>query len=177
MTVLLVVAFLAVLSPIVQAQQASAASQSNEPAEKTFSPAEKIMGYDAPPPGEPTEESIRREKAAVQYPGNASMNYRGVVFDNFNATGSFGEEMVVDFGSLGIFVRDSTWNQISGLNPSWMISGTVGAIPSGRRADRRVSGQWGLVLVAQRLSRDLAADQRRQCLPAAFVVNDDSDAG
>jgi hypothetical protein len=83
------------------------------------------MGYDAPPPGEPTEESIRREKAAVQYPGNASMDYRGVVFDNFVNGNGFLEEMAVDFGSLGLWVRDSSWNQISGLNPSWMISGPL----------------------------------------------------
>jgi hypothetical protein len=127
LTLVLVVAFLAVLCPTVQAQKAGTASQSNEPTEKTFGLTEKILGYDAPPPGPPTEESIRREKAAVQYPGNASMNYRGVVFDNFNSTGSYGEEMAVDFGSLGIFVRDNTWNQISGLNPTWMISGAIGA--------------------------------------------------
>jgi hypothetical protein len=58
------------------------------------------------------------------------MDYRGVVFGNFNAAGSFGEEMAVDFGSVGIFVRDGGWNQISGLNPSWMISGNVEGNPA-----------------------------------------------
>ncbi len=127
LTVLLVVAFLAILIPSVQAQQASVASQSNEPTEKTFGPAEKILGYDAPPPGPPTEESIQREKAAIQYPGNSAISYRGVVFDNFNATGGFAEEMAVDFGGAGVFVRDGIWHQISGLNAEWMISGRLDA--------------------------------------------------
>jgi len=127
LTSLWLIAFLFILVPIVQAQTAGAASQGNEPTQRVFGRTDKIMGYDAPPPGPPTEESLLREKAVVQYPGNASMDYRGVVFDNFNATGSYGEEMAVDFGSLGVWVRDSSWNQISGLNPSWMISGAIGA--------------------------------------------------
>ncbi len=126
LAVLLVIAFVAVLSPKVQAQTAGTANRGNQPTERTFGKGERILGYDAPPPGPLNEEQIRRQQAAVQYPGNASLDYRGVVFDNFNAARSFGEEIVVDFGSSGIWVRDSIWHQISNQNPYWMISGTIG---------------------------------------------------
>ena len=127
MTILWFVAVLAVLSPIVEARKSSPDDRFHPQTARTYSQGEKIMGYDAPPPGPPSEEKLRREQAAVQYPGNGSLDYRGVVFDNFNATGSFGEEMAVDFATAGIWVRDNTWHQISNQNPYWMISGTIGA--------------------------------------------------
>ena len=174
LTILWLIAFLFVLGPIAQAQTAGAASQSNEPTQQVFGRTDKIMGYDAPPPGLPTEESLLREKAVVQYPGNSSMNYRGVVFDNFNNTGSFGEEMVVDFGSLGVWVRDSTWNQISGLNPTWMISGAIGATLTDSEliAGFGANGVWvwqhnGYPGIWQQISGATSS--------GAFVVQDDSD--
>ncbi len=125
LTVLLVIACLAVLNPNVQAQKASTANRGNSPVEKALGTAEKIMGYDAPPPGLPNEELQKRSEMVVQYPDNSLLNYRGVAFGNFNIAGSFGEEMVVDFGSAGVWIRDNTWQQLSGLNPSWLISGNV----------------------------------------------------
>lgn len=172
----LLIAVPTVLSPAASVRQEGPEKRGRQPMTKTFGPGEKILGFDAPPPGPLTEEDLRRQQAAVQYPGNASLDYRGVVLDNFNASGTFGDEIAVDFGSAGIWVRDNTWHQISDQNPYWMISGSIDADTSDAEliASFPYYGVWvwqynGYPGTWTQIS-GFTSDG------GGFVVNDDSDA-
>jgi len=71
------------------------------------------------------------EQAVVQYPNNSCL-YRGVVVGKFVWTGYETDNQVIcDFGSLGVWVWDSgTWTQISGADPDRII-GAPGFLYSG----------------------------------------------
>ncbi len=121
------IVFLATLVMNARAQKAAGAAKKNEPANRTFGIGERILGFDVAPQGLPDDGQQKLPEMAVQYPGNSMLNYRGVVLDNFNTYNTFYDEIVVDFGSTGVwaFELGFHWVQLSGLNPDWMISGNL----------------------------------------------------
>lgn len=101
----------------------------DRPSEKQFGLGEKILGFDvAPSIMDDAEKEF--SSLAVQYPTNSSLGYKGVVMANVNSGNVWNDEVVVDFGSIGVWVRDmGTWHQITAVNPDWIISGALGGTP------------------------------------------------
>jgi hypothetical protein len=63
--------------------------------------------------------------ATFRYPSNSSLGYRGVVFANGNNLNGPGQEIFVDFASVGVWAYDDGWHQLSGVNPDWIIAATL----------------------------------------------------
>lgn len=79
-----------------------------------------------------------------QYPDNSLENrYRGIVAANVDSSNGR-DELVVDFGAVGVWVRTGVindlgdWQQISGVNPDWIIS-----VRWGDPADEEIVGDFG----------------------------------
>ena len=105
-----------------------------------------VPPMDSVPPNLDPAEISEEEKALtglVQYPGNSYESlYRGVVAANVNS-GNARDEVIVDFGTSGVWVHDGilyggTWHQISGVNPNWIFS-----VRWGDTADEEIIGDFG----------------------------------
>ncbi len=95
----------------------------NEP--QTLQPAPKIMGLDSAPQGIPDSDQLDPLNS-TNPAGNGLGTYWGVVMGNFNSADA-NQEIACDFGSSGVWVRDSgPWYQISGANPEFIIGATLG---------------------------------------------------
>jgi hypothetical protein len=115
--------------------------RSSRPASPDFAPP-----VDPVPPNLNTGEipdRLKRFQDVPQYPGNSFENgYRGVIAANANSS-SAKDELIVDFGSNGVWAYDGlpdlgTWHQISGANPDWIFS-----VHWGDTDDDEIIGDFG----------------------------------
>ncbi len=61
---------------------------------------------------------------------SAGLGYKGVVMADINPENSFKDEIVVDFGDLGIWIYEQmVWHQISGENPDWVQAAALDGSP------------------------------------------------
>lgn len=106
-----------------QAQQGpmSGDQSSRTSLEQAAGKAELILGYDVAP-GSGQDIS--------NYPTNSSLGYKGVVAGDFDDNLDANDELLVDFGSTGVwYYNGGTWFQESALNPQMMISVHDGMTP------------------------------------------------
>jgi hypothetical protein len=105
------------------------------------------------------------------------MDYRGVVFANFN-TATAGEELAGDFGNMGIFVWDGQWHEIARfVDATWMVSGPVGADPAKALLVAGFPGLGVWVWEYNGSYPGLWTQISGTNSTGAFLVNDDLDAG
>ena len=114
-----------------------AAAQQNGPTNETFPQGAKILGYDVAPVTAP--DSGRTTDTGGADPTETGLgNYRGVVIGQFAPVNSFGE-IICDFGTAGVWLYgNSTWEQLSGVNPDWIIAATLGDT-----SDQELIGDFG----------------------------------
>jgi hypothetical protein len=80
----------------------------------------------------------------VPRPINQSRRYRGLVMADVNPKNAYKDEIIVDFGGLGLWVYEQmAWHQISSLNPDWILPVFLGGAPNTAIiADLGSSGLW-----------------------------------
>ena len=74
-------------------------------------------------PASRQEIGIRQEEKNPRRGSPSPPGYRGVVMADINPKNTYKDELVVDFGDLGIWIYEQmTWHQISGENPDWIMA-------------------------------------------------------
>ena len=115
----------------------------SRPASLQFVPPVDPIGPNLDPDAADIPDQQKRLQDLTQYPGNSFENrYRGVVAANVDSS-TARDELIVDFGASGVWVYSGfpgggTWNQISGANPTWIIS-----VLWGDTADEEIIGDFG----------------------------------
>jgi hypothetical protein len=90
------------------------------------------------------ETETKPEERRVQSPASAPLGYKGLLMADVNPGNSFKDEVVADFGSLGLWVYEQmTWHQISGANPEWIMAVSLADSPAKQViVDLGAEGLW-----------------------------------
>jgi hypothetical protein len=90
------------------------------------------------------DSEARAAKRKVPPSPKSPPGYRGVLLADVNPANSFKDEVVADFGSLGLWVYEQmTWNQILGIDPDWVMAVELEGAPKAVLiADLGAKGLW-----------------------------------
>jgi len=92
----------------------------------------------------PDDTQTRLAKRKIQPAPTAPPDYEGLLMADVNPGNTFKDEVIADFGSLGLWVYEQmVWHQISGTNPEWIMAVRLADAPARRViVDLGAEGLW-----------------------------------